>query len=191
MLAAAHGRLARAPFSAGSGLTRSRGCLNATQVPLQRHCCQCRASQRRAIALVPLLSVPFLSSPAQAAEAAQSAVPVDLVLELAELDSKTAGTLSAVLKPLLSLASVLMIVRIVMSWYPEIDGKAMPWSIAYTPTGTPGQRARAGLSRACAGAAVLHPCHWQVAGGYWAWSSAATCPQSCRVFTAAGPNCKP
>lgn len=27
-----------------------------------------------------------------------------------------------------------MIVRIVMSWYPEIDGKNLPWSIAYTPT---------------------------------------------------------
>ncbi|EFN57133.1 hypothetical protein CHLNCDRAFT_13727, partial [Chlorella variabilis] len=53
---------------------------------------------------------------------------------LAGLDSQSAGALSGVLKPVLTLSSMLMIVRIVMSWYPEIDGKALPWSIAYTPT---------------------------------------------------------
>lgn len=67
--------------------------------------------------------------------------------ELAALDSKTAGSLSLVLKPVLSIASLLMIVRIVMSWYPELDGKVLPWSIAYTPTGEAGSRRgrRAGL----------------------------------------------
>lgn len=29
-----------------------------------------------------------------------------------------------------------------MSWYPELDGKQMPWAIAYTPTGACGSRGR-------------------------------------------------
>ena len=73
------------------------------------------------------------AGPAQQQAALQQ---LQLVAELsAGLDSHTAGSLALVLKPALSLASLLMIVRIVMSWYPEIDGKAMPWAIAYTPTG--------------------------------------------------------
>ena len=27
-----------------------------------------------------------------------------------------------------------MIVRIVFSWYPQIDGRKLPWSIAFAPT---------------------------------------------------------
>lgn len=56
------------------------------------------------------------------------------MFELAALDSKTAGALSAVLRPLLSLGSLLMIVRIVMTWYPELNGTKLPWAIAYAPT---------------------------------------------------------
>jgi len=54
--------------------------------------------------------------------------------DLAGLDSETASTLALVLKPTLSVYSLLMIVRIVMTWYPEIDGKSFPWSIAYNST---------------------------------------------------------
>lgn len=51
----------------------------------------------------------------------------------------------------LTLASLLMIVRIVMTWYPEIDGKQMPWAIAYTPTGAGGAMELRGPVRAPAG----------------------------------------
>lgn len=61
-----------------------------------------------------------------------NALPV--VGDVAELDSATAATLSLILKPTLSLYSLLMIVRIVMTWYPEVDGKTFPWSIAYKST---------------------------------------------------------
>lgn len=68
------------------------------------------------------------------------------VLELADIDPATAGTLSALLRPVLSVSSLLMIVRIVMTWYPEIDATKLPWSIAYTPTGENGRRReRSGL----------------------------------------------
>lgn len=80
-----------------------------------------------------------VSSPGAALAAAaadpQAAAAAQAIYELAGLDSQSAGALSGVLKPVLTLSSMLMIVRIVMSWYPEIDGKALPWSIAYTPTG--------------------------------------------------------
>ena len=55
--------------------------------------------------------------------------------DVAALDSATAGLLASVLRPVLSLSSLLMIVRIVLAWYPEVDATKMPWSIAYTPTG--------------------------------------------------------
>ena len=57
------------------------------------------------------------------------------VFDVAALDSASAGTLATILRPVLSISSLLMIVRIVMTWYPEIDATKLPWSIAYTPTG--------------------------------------------------------
>ncbi len=57
------------------------------------------------------------------------------VYELAGLNSATAGTFNLILRPVLSIASLLMIVRIVMTWYPEVDGESMPWLIAVKPTG--------------------------------------------------------
>lgn len=65
----------------------------------------------------------------------QCATPAPVLGELAGLDSATAGKLAFVLKPTLSLYSLMMIVRIVMTWYPEVDGKEFPWSIPYTLTG--------------------------------------------------------
>lgn len=92
------------------------------------------AATAAAAALAGSLGLPPVALAAAAADP-QAAAAAQAVYELAALDSATAGMLAAVLKPALSLASLLMIVRIVMSWYPEIDGKQMPWSIAYTPTG--------------------------------------------------------
>jgi hypothetical protein len=57
------------------------------------------------------------------------------VYELAGVNSATAGTLNLILRPVLSISSLLMIVRIVMTWYPEVDGESMPWLIAVKPTG--------------------------------------------------------
>lgn len=59
---------------------------------------------------------------------------IQTVYELAALDSATAGILLLILKPFLSLVSLLMIVRIIMTWYPELDATQLPWSLAYTPT---------------------------------------------------------
>ncbi|KAI3435001.1 hypothetical protein D9Q98_003053 [Chlorella vulgaris] len=105
----------------------------AQQLPeRQRHQPTAAASGLAATALA-LASSPGAALAAAAADP-QAAAAAQAVYELAALDSKTAGSLSLVLKPVLSIASLLMIVRIVMSWYPELDGKVLPWSIAYTPT---------------------------------------------------------
>ena len=56
------------------------------------------------------------------------------MFELADIDAKTAGTLATVLRPVLSVGILLMIVRIVLSWYPQVrvlERKAarfVPWS---------------------------------------------------------------
>jgi len=140
--------LTRTPFTAARGSVSSRRRSHLTVAAQQRRS-WCRAAHRdqlqqhkgkqqqqlnQRLSGAPLLLLSaLLTSPAQAA-----ATPADLIFELADLDSKTAGAVSAVLKPVLSVASLLMIVRIVMSWYPEIDGKSLPWTIAFTPTGEQG-----------------------------------------------------
>jgi uncharacterized protein YggT (Ycf19 family) len=47
---------------------------------------------------------------------------------------QTAKLAADVLRPLFGLFTVLYIVRIPMTWYPEIDGKQFPWLLAYAPT---------------------------------------------------------
>lgn len=72
------------------------------------------------------------------------AVPVDAaatavasyteLFALADVDAATAGLLALVLRPVLSISILLMIVRIVLTWFPEQDSKKFPWVLAYTPT---------------------------------------------------------
>ncbi|MEW5305800.1 MAG: hypothetical protein WDW36_008318 [Sanguina aurantia] len=87
------------------------------------------------------------SAPALLSASSASAVP-NALMQLADTTTTTeAGiqisTLSAptiarlasqILRPTLSLGTVLYIVRIPMSWYPDIDGKKLPWVLAYAPT---------------------------------------------------------
>ena len=76
-----------------------------------------------------LVSRSVSSRPAQclqqrAAPAACKASVAQALFELADVDAKTAGTLAAVLRPVLSVGILLMIVRIVLSWYPQVWS---PW----------------------------------------------------------------
>lgn len=75
-----------------------------------------------------------LASSAHAAAAPADVASAQAVFDLA-LSSAGAATLSAVLRPLLSVGEVAMIVRIVLTWYPDIDPKQLPWSIVVVPTG--------------------------------------------------------
>ncbi len=52
----------------------------------------------------------------------------------ADMDAKTAGTVASFLAPFLTLSILLMICRIPLSWYPNLDVKKLPWSIAVAPT---------------------------------------------------------
>jgi uncharacterized protein YggT (Ycf19 family) len=52
----------------------------------------------------------------------------------ADMDAKTAGSVAAVLGPFLAFSILLMICRIPLSWYPNLDVKKLPWSIAVAPT---------------------------------------------------------
>ena len=53
---------------------------------------------------------------------------------LADIDPQTAGRLALVLQPLLSLSIFLMLVRIVLTWYPNVKLDKLPWSVAVAPT---------------------------------------------------------
>ena len=62
------------------------------------------------------------------------AVDGQVLYDLADIDAKTAGTIAKFLGPLLTIGQLLMIVRIVLTWYPNINGGKLPWSIAVKPT---------------------------------------------------------
>jgi YggT family protein len=69
---------------------------------------------------LPLAALAASSSDPAAADAALSALP--------------AAQLEAVLRPLITAATLLCIVRIPMTWYPALDGTKLPWSLAFAPT---------------------------------------------------------
>lgn len=59
----------------------------------------------------------------------------NLVYTLSEqMNPETASAISNVLGPVFSVATLLMILRIVTTWYPETDETKLPWSIVYLPT---------------------------------------------------------
>lgn len=56
------------------------------------------------------------------------------VADVAGLAPSTAAAVAAALRPVLSLGELLFIVRIVLTWYPAVDGDKLPWSIVVKPT---------------------------------------------------------
>lgn len=58
----------------------------------------------------------------------------EILYELADIDGKTAATIASLLGPVLNIGQLLMIVRIVLSWYPNINYGKLPWVLAVRPT---------------------------------------------------------
>ena len=54
------------------------------------------------------------------AAAGAAAEHAQLLYQLADLDGRTAGAIALVLRPVLSVSTLLMITRIVLSWYPQV-----------------------------------------------------------------------
>ncbi|EFJ50452.1 hypothetical protein VOLCADRAFT_58408 [Volvox carteri f. nagariensis] len=52
----------------------------------------------------------------------------------AEQVVQAAKRASDVLRPLFNIFTILYIIRVPMTWYPDIDGKKLPWLVAYVPT---------------------------------------------------------
>ena len=50
------------------------------------------------------------------------------------MDVATAKLLADILRPVFSLAELAYIVRIPMTWYPNLNCKELPWSVVYVPT---------------------------------------------------------
>ncbi len=80
-------------------------------------------------------------APAAAVTAAALAAALGLALgpcagevQAAGLDAAAAHTVGDFLRPMLTLFTFLFIVRIPMTWYPELDINAFPWNAAYGPT---------------------------------------------------------
>jgi YggT family protein len=103
-----------------------------------------RASRALASALAParpLSRAPRPASPRQAPPLrlprrpdaiSLSALPDAAVV--AVLAPATAATAAALLSPALSLLELLFVVRIVLTWYPAVDGDKLPWAVVIKPT---------------------------------------------------------
>ena len=74
------------------------------------------------------------ASTAAAFAASSSSAPQVAVSALADLDPSTAAALAAALRPLFAVAELLFIVRIVLTWYPAVDGEKLPWAAVIKPT---------------------------------------------------------
>jgi YggT family protein len=61
----------------------------------------------------------------------------NLVTQLAAsepLDPETAKAVAGALGPFFNIATIMFIVRIVMTWYPSVPYTKLPWVVAYVPT---------------------------------------------------------
>ena len=61
----------------------------------------------------------------------------NLVTQLAAsepLDPETAKAVAGALGPFFNVATIMFIVRIVMTWYPSVPYTKLPWVVAYVPT---------------------------------------------------------
>ncbi|KXZ54954.1 hypothetical protein GPECTOR_3g122 [Gonium pectorale] len=75
-------------------------------------------------AAVALLASGVLAGSCFAADSPDSAAQAVAAAKLA----------SDILRPAFNIFTLLYIIRIPMTWYPEIDGKKLPWALAYVPT---------------------------------------------------------
>ncbi len=64
----------------------------------------------------------------------QTLQAAEVLYELADIDAKTAATIASLLGPVLNIGQLLMIARIVLSWYPNINYGKLPWVLAVRPT---------------------------------------------------------
>uniref|UniRef100_A0A061RYK5 YggT family protein n=1 Tax=Tetraselmis sp. GSL018 TaxID=582737 RepID=A0A061RYK5_9CHLO len=71
----------------------------------------------------------------EALSSAPAMEQTSLAFTIAEqMSPETAGAIASVLGPFFSISTILMILRIVTTWYPEIDGSKLPWSAVFFPT---------------------------------------------------------
>ena len=79
-----------------------------------------------------------LAAAAESDEArAAVATASNLVAQLAAsepLDPETAKAVAGALGPFFNIATIMFIVRIVMTWYPSVPYTKLPWVVAYVPT---------------------------------------------------------
>ena len=79
-----------------------------------------------------------LAAAAESDEArAAVATASNLVAQLAAsepLDPETAKAVAGALGPFFNVATIMFIVRIVMTWYPSVPYTKLPWVVAYVPT---------------------------------------------------------
>jgi YggT family protein len=93
-------------------------------------------SSRTVFSALPVATQPpveALPSPDALSGLASGELP-SLVATVADISPETAGTIAAVLGPVFAVGTLLMVIRIVTTWYPQIEGGKLPWVLVFLPT---------------------------------------------------------
>jgi YggT family protein len=75
-----------------------------------------------------------LASVALLVSTAGDATAHEMMQIASSAEGDVAHTIETILRPLLTLYTFLYIIRIPMTWYPDIDGTKAPWSLVVAPT---------------------------------------------------------
>lgn len=114
-----HDQLDASPCSSSTGSSSSSSA--ATQ-PAASVATQSRSGLAPALALSAAALALLTAQPSLAAVAG------------ADVDPALAHAAEVVLRPLFGVFNFLYIIRIPMTWYPDLDGTKMPWALSYYPT---------------------------------------------------------
>jgi YggT family protein len=93
-----------------------------------------KSSSPNLVGLVSVVSSALLLAASSAdATGLVSGTSSSMVMDAAGLVA-AASKAESILKPTFAIYTLLYVVRIPMTWYPDIDGSKLPWAIAYLPT---------------------------------------------------------
>ncbi|CAD7701702.1 unnamed protein product [Ostreobium quekettii] len=94
------------------------------------------AQSRLSPALAAGLSLGLLlaAEPSMAGPSSLALQHSNILFSVADLGGAAVGLASFVLKPVLAIGQILFVIRIVLTWYPEVEMTKLPWSIACVPT---------------------------------------------------------
>eukprot|EP00955_Chlamydomonas_euryale_P020277 215144-Chlamydomonas_euryale.AAC.5 len=107
---------------------------SAERSPAARQLLPCASDAPAALGLLAALLGAAVAAPGAADAAVAVAAGAQPMASVADLTATQAASLEAILRPVFALYTLLYVVRIPMTWYPNIDTRELPWLLVAAPT---------------------------------------------------------